>query len=95
MRELLELFLETAPRCLAAIDAALAADDAGRPAAKAHGLKGICLTIGAEGLAAACRAVEEAGRQGDLPGARAGYAPVCFAWERLRTPLESHVGASP
>ena len=47
-RELAGSFLDSAPRCLEAIEDALDAADPDRLAAEAHGLKGISRTIGAD-----------------------------------------------
>ncbi len=68
--ELADSFLGTAQRLIEAVGAALAAGDARRLADEAHGLKGISQTIGAEVLAVASRAVEEAGRGADLAAPR-------------------------
>ena len=47
--------------------------------------------VGAEDLALTCRALEEAGRRGDLPGARARLGPLLSTWEHLRGALEGHL----
>ena len=88
-RELADSFLETAPRLIAGVDAALTAGDASRLAAEAHGLKGISQTIGAEVLAVASRAVEEAGRGADLAGAAALAPALRTAWGDVKAVLLS------
>jgi CheY-like chemotaxis protein len=87
-RELAESFLQSAPRCLGGIDLALHSGDACRLAAEAHGLKGISRTIGADDLADACQAMEDAAHQGDLRGAGAEARRVDDAWERLQAAFE-------
>ena len=69
-RELATSFLESAPRCLAGIDEALRSSDGIKLAAEAHGLKGISRTIGAGAQAAACAALEQAARHGELGAGR-------------------------
>ncbi|HEX8202453.1 MAG TPA: response regulator, partial [Isosphaeraceae bacterium] len=90
IHELLASALATAPPSIARVEEALAAGDLGRVAAEAHGLKGICLTIGAGAAASSWAALESLGRRGDLPGARAAHAPALAAWEALRAALEAH-----
>ena len=92
VRELAASFLESAPRCLAGIALALQAGDPRDIAVEAHGLNGISRTIGAEKLASTCRALEEAGRRGDLDGAQDADGPVRAAWEQARAVLEHHLG---
>ena len=92
VRELLASFLVAAPTAVAGIGEGLAAGDAGRAATAAHGLKGISLTIGAEALAASCRALVVAGRRGDLPAAHAAYAEAHRHWTDLKPALEHHLG---
>ena len=57
-------------------------------AAEAHGLKGISRTIGADELADACEALEEAAQRADLHGIEGLAAQVNAAWDRRpdRTP---------
>ncbi len=91
VRELAESFLDSAPRTLAEIEHALAAADAQRLAAEAHGLKGISRTIGAGDLAQAAGVVEEAGRNGDLASAAAQAPRLVSAWEQIRRVLEHYI----
>ncbi len=82
-RELAATFLDSAPRCLDGIADAVRAGDGRDLAAEAHGLKGISRTIGADDLAAACQALEDAAHQHDFRRARAEAARVVDIW-RLR-----------
>ena len=87
-RELCASFLESAPRCLAAIEEALQSGNARRLAEEAHGFKGISRTIGALDQASACAALELSARRGDLGQAATETACVGAQWERLRIALE-------
>jgi signal transduction histidine kinase/CheY-like chemotaxis protein len=64
------LFIMHAPKTLAEVDAALAAEDAGAARASAHKLKGSCLAIGAVPMADAAEAVQRAAEALDLAAAR-------------------------
>jgi len=88
-RELAESFLESAPRCLAGIDAALRNGDLPALAAQAHALKGIGRTIGAADLAEACKQLESAGICAELNVAATAATRLGDAWERVRTALEN------
>ena len=88
LRELAESFLESAPRCLEDIEAAMATGDAERIARACHGLKGISRTIGAAAIADPCQKAEESARRGDPDAAREAIAPIRPAWDRLRPALE-------
>jgi HPt (histidine-containing phosphotransfer) domain-containing protein len=89
MKELIDSFLATSPGLLARIDAALAAGDADRLAAAAHGWKGVSQTMGFEGLASLCRQLEEAGRLRELSGLQSVSKSLHLAWERMRPSLEN------
>ena len=69
--ELVDTFLSEAPGFLASIDDAVAAGDPARVVVPAHTLKGNASTIGANGLAAIARSLEERGRRGESDGAAA------------------------
>ncbi|MFI5459225.1 MAG: response regulator [Isosphaerales bacterium] len=88
-RELAESVLESAPRCLAAIDIALRNGDPRSLAAESHALNGISRTIGAEDLAVACGQLENAGRRGELEAAATVAARLGDAWEKVRIELEN------
>lgn len=67
VRELVESFLDEAPRLLAEGRAALAAADAPGVQRAFHTLKSNAATFGAMGLAAAARETEQAAKGGALP----------------------------
>ena len=66
LQELVEIFLEHAPRELTQIRASLAAGDAPRLHGQAHSFKGAAASIGAEALKEAAARVERAGKAGEL-----------------------------
>ena len=90
-RELAESFLESAPRCLAAIETALECDDSRLLAAQSHALRGISQTIGAHDLAACCAELEDATNRGDAKAAAVAAVQVESAWEQLRCALQQVV----
>ena len=89
--ELVAAFTEATARAVAGIEEALAAGDGARLADEAHGMAGMCLTIGAESLAAAGRHIERLGRRGDLAGARLQFARFRSKWSALRAELDHHL----
>jgi CheY-like chemotaxis protein/HPt (histidine-containing phosphotransfer) domain-containing protein len=90
-RDLAESFLESAPSCLAGIDAALRDGDPGELAAHAHAMNGISRSIGAGDLAGACGELENTARLGDLNAAASAATRVGNSWERVRAVLERTV----
>jgi HPt (histidine-containing phosphotransfer) domain-containing protein len=89
LTEVVERFLATAPRRMAEIQAAAEGGDLEEVARTAHGLKGICGTVGALRLAALCAEVEDVGRARDatrtfalLPGLEAELGIVKGALEQ-------------
>ncbi|WP_116451949.1 response regulator [Blastococcus litoris] len=63
---LLRTFILTAPAVLTTLEGAARRADAAGLEAAAHRLAGAAATLGADALAAACRALEERGREGDV-----------------------------
>ncbi len=74
LRAMIELFVEHGPQDLAAIQAAVAAQDATALAASAHRLKGALLQFGAPVALEAASSLEILGKAGTLDGAGRGYA---------------------
>lgn len=66
MSELIQLYLETAPKLVAEMESAAARRDAPTIERVAHALKGSLKNIGATSAARAAAALEERGRMGDL-----------------------------
>ncbi|MFO0907323.1 MAG: ATP-binding protein [Isosphaeraceae bacterium] len=83
VREMAAAFVQFAPPRFEALGEAIRAGDASAIAAASHGLKGMCLTIGASRLAEVCRLIEVAGRGGDVAAAVAAAGPVASMLERL------------
>jgi CheY-like chemotaxis protein/HPt (histidine-containing phosphotransfer) domain-containing protein len=62
----IELFLNAVPELIDTLDEAIANKDAPRVKTLAHKLKGSCLSLGAEQMAAACYKVERAATEGRI-----------------------------
>jgi HPt (histidine-containing phosphotransfer) domain-containing protein len=82
-------FLQEAPRLLARIGQALAANDAGALTGAAHTLKSAVGNFPALAAVEAAHRLEERGRRGDLLGAEADRA----ALERALVPLSDALAA--
>lgn len=83
LAELVDAFLEEAPKQLAE----LRASDAAVAGRAAHTLKSNALTFGAVELASLCRRLEEAARAGTLDGQRDTIDRVEAEWPRVRSAL--------
>jgi HPt (histidine-containing phosphotransfer) domain-containing protein len=80
--ELINAYLADGPAQVDAIEAAVAADDAGALVRPAHTLKSSSATVGAQRLAAASRELEMAGRSGSLLAtSSATVASLRAEWE--------------
>ncbi|HEX2066976.1 MAG TPA: Hpt domain-containing protein [Candidatus Thermoplasmatota archaeon] len=71
VKELVQSYLEEAPRLLAEARVALAAGDAAALQRAAHTLKSTSATFGALELAESSQAIEQAARAGEVPAAAA------------------------
>lgn len=96
-RMMAEVFLEQGPQDLAAIETALEQGDAGTAAKSAHRLKGSVLQFCAEAAVKAVKAVETAGKSGDVaeaqrifPLLKTELARLCDA---LRAAMEKELAA--
>ena len=85
--ELVDTFLEEAPRMLDELRGAQAVRDAERYRRAAHSLKSNGLTFGALGLAAMARELELAGP--DAPAGDAAVAALAQAYARAATALKA------
>ena len=88
VREVLGLFRTDAPSRLEAISTAMEAQDAAALQRAAHTLKGAAAAIGATALHGACRALEEAGKQGALDSVAADVATLRHEYERVRDAID-------
>ncbi|MCZ2858967.1 Hpt domain-containing response regulator [Blastococcus sp. VKM Ac-2987] len=86
---LLRTFVAAAPAGLAALERAAATADAAGVEAAAHRLAGGAGTLGADALAAACRSLEERGREGDVADVAAAVGTVA---EQLARTCEVFAG---
>jgi HPt (histidine-containing phosphotransfer) domain-containing protein len=90
-REVLEEYLQSAPRDVAKLRSAVAAGDAAATAAAAHSIKGASATIGAKGFAAIALELEQAGKQKDLAGAPAVLARLEAEFDELSAMLRGRI----
>lgn len=69
LKELVDAYLDSSPALFAAMRQATAADDGVSLQRAAHSLKTGSANMGALGLAAQCKQIEDLGRSGNLDGA--------------------------
>ncbi|HEY8238914.1 MAG TPA: Hpt domain-containing protein [Candidatus Limnocylindrales bacterium] len=80
VRELVEAYIEEGRGYIAAMNTAAAAADAEAMVRPAHTLKSSSATMGAMRLAAICRGIEEAARDGENEGLAADVDAATAAW---------------
>lgn len=88
VREVLAQYLASAPEQLARIADCMARGDAAQAGREAHTLKGASANVGAEALAEAARALEAAGRDGDLDAVARLLPAAEQAFARLKVLLQ-------
>lgn len=89
MREILDAFLESAPRLLLDAEAASASGDADKYRRAVHTLKSSAAMFGAAPLSLLCRDAEARGDAGDLSGSREAVAAIQAEYARVETTLRS------
>lgn len=82
--DLIDTYLADSPTRLEAVEAALAANDAGAMERAAHGLKSSSANMGALGLASLCKQLETLGRGGQIDGAAELVARARSEFDRIR-----------
>ncbi|MBA3945548.1 MAG: PAS domain-containing protein [Herpetosiphonaceae bacterium] len=87
LSELVDLFMDEAPRLITAIRAAITMGDAGALRVAAHTLKGCSSNLGALVLAGECKKLEDLGRGGALGDAPRGFEAVEMEYARAATAL--------
>ena len=85
--ELVDTYVEDGANQLAAMWAAITADDIETVTRAAHSMKSGSLNVGALELGAACRALEEAGRGGPVPDAADQVAAIDAGFAAARVAL--------
>ena len=85
--ELIDEFIEEAPRQLQTLRESAATGDAEAARRAAHTLKGNARTFGAEGFASLCLEAETAAAAGDLDTVLQGVDSVEAEWDRVREAL--------
>lgn len=84
VREVLTVFLDDAPKRLAAIDQAVRSRNGQDIQRAAHSFKGAAGSIGASALQERCRELEDTGKAGALDGAAALKQQIHEEYERAR-----------
>jgi signal transduction histidine kinase/DNA-binding response OmpR family regulator len=92
LAELIETFLEDAPRLLRQLRTALDAGDADTVRLVAHGLKSNGAEFGALALSERCRELELRGRSGQLDGAAALLDEIDLAYQHVESELRAALG---
>ncbi len=88
LRDLIQIYLEDAPRRLTEIEAGLAESDGRKVASAAHSLKGSSANFGVRQLRALCEQAEQFGKRDSLAEARALLPSLQTELTRVRTELE-------
>jgi len=92
LSEIVDLFLETAPRLMRDLKQALASKDPGRLERAAHTLKGAVANFGARPAFEAAFKMEQHGQRGDLAAARKAWVSVEKEMTRLKKELARLAG---
>jgi len=85
--ELVDTYLEDGANQLAALRAAVAAGSSDELVRPAHSLKSSSLNVGALGLGAQCRELEEGARSGDVPDAASRVDAIAAGFDDVRREL--------
>ena len=91
--ELAEAYLADGPTQLAAMEAAIAANDASAVVRPSHTLKSSSATLGALRLADVCRRLEHAGRGGTVGGEGADPTTLRAEWEAAEAALRNWIAS--
>jgi HPt (histidine-containing phosphotransfer) domain-containing protein len=91
--ELAEAYLADGPTQLAAMEAAIAANDASAVVRPAHTLKSSSATLGALRLAEVCRRFEHTGRAGTIGGEGADPTTLRTEWEAAEAALRNWIAS--
>ena len=90
MVDLINIFLEDAPKRVAEILAAVRLDDPLALRNAAHPLKSSSASLGAKTFSEMCQQLEEMGINGDLTGAEEGANTLAFEYEKVRKALTQY-----
>lgn len=91
LQDVAQIVVEDAEVLLLEIEEALKNEQPDRAALSAHSLKGLVSNFNAEFCAAAAKAVEQAGRAGDLPAVQRSLDSLRREVDRLVTALKQEV----
>ena len=88
MAELIDCYLEEAPKLVQAIDKAVTQKDAAALRRNAHTLKSSSLSYGAIHLSNLCKEMEVIGRTGTIEGVAENLPQLQFEYERVKAALQ-------
>lgn len=92
LKELLNVFQESAKEAILGIHTGIAQGDAQAVSSLAHKLKGSCLPIGATRVAKACAALEAEAKKGSLEGADVLLAQIMSEFEQVAQFFKNEFG---
>ncbi len=87
LSEIIDTFLDDAPKRLAAIEEAITLGDSEQLHRLAHGFKGASSSLGALSFSSVCGALEAAGRSGSIPEAKHLFSVLRQDYEKVRVAL--------
>jgi HPt (histidine-containing phosphotransfer) domain-containing protein len=90
MREVVALFVASAPTRLASVREGLANGDTARAATAFHTLRSSCGQLGARHLEELCAAGEQMAKRGDIAAASAQLSVVLIEYERCAAWFRTH-----
>lgn len=90
MREVVALFVASAPTRLASVREGLASGDTARAATAFHTLRSGCGQLGARRLEELCAAGEQMAKHGDIAAANAQLSVVLVEYERCMAWFRAH-----
>jgi HPt (histidine-containing phosphotransfer) domain-containing protein len=87
LSEIIDTFLDDAPKRLEAIQEAISLGDSEQVHRLAHGFKGASSSLGALSFSKVCGEIEEAGRAGSIPEAKNLFSVLLQDYEKVRVAL--------
>ena len=94
LRELIQIYLDDSPQCIAEIEESLAQGDALRLTRAAHNLKGSSANFGAAQLGAVSEKIELLGREGALGEVAVQLPELKIEFDRVKAALQALIPAN-
>ncbi|MGA2000324.1 MAG: Hpt domain-containing protein [Terriglobales bacterium] len=95
LREIVEIFLATAPQMLADVRGAVVSDDCQKVEQAAHALRGAAGNFFSASVEQAALALEAMGRSRDLADAKSAFGALAAELDKLRSLLELMLRGEP